>query len=167
MTKPVSRYVREQVAIAAAVNLLLNAGLGWLLHRHRAVVPLEGEQSATTDLMITAFLVPLLVTVIVRPLVQRDVARGKVACEPLTTPSPDVLRWLPDHLIGQGLLLGLIGLLLVGGPIVWLLRTLDVDGLSVGAFVGAKAGMAGLLALGTARWLVVRTLAASVLHRTP
>jgi hypothetical protein len=61
MAKSPARYVREQVIIAVIVNLLLNALLALLLYRRLAVVPVEGDQSVTNDLLITAFLVPLLV----------------------------------------------------------------------------------------------------------
>ena len=159
MTKAAGQYVREQTIVGGVVNLLLNAGLAWLLYRHVAVVPLAGEQSVTSDLMATAFLVPLLVTVIVKPLVRRDVARGRLDRDSLSGLKPRSPHWLPANAVVEGVLLGLIGLVLVGAPTVWLLRLLRLDGLTVGTFAAVKAGMAGLVALCVTRWVVGRTLA--------
>ncbi|MGH7630382.1 MAG: hypothetical protein ACREOF_13575 [Gemmatimonadales bacterium] len=161
MTKPAAQYLREQAVVSAAINLLLNGALAWLLYRRLAVVPLGGEQGLVADLLITAFLVPLLVSLIATPLVRRDVARARVERQPLAAPNPRLLRRLPSNALALGLLLGLIAAIVIGGLTIGLLRVLGVDGLTFGASAMFKAGFAGLLAFWAARWVVARALTAA------
>jgi len=158
MTKPLAQYLREQVVVAAVINLLLNGGLAWLLYRHLPMVPLKGAQSVTGDLLVMTFLIPLLISLIVTPLVRLDAARGRVARAPIPGSALGLLRRLPTNSLLLGLLLGLAALVVIGGLSLGILNLSGLDGLSFPAFALLKAGVAALVAFWVTRWIVLRAL---------
>ena len=79
MTPGHRQYLLGQTMVGAVINLLLNGAIGYLAYRDLPRIPLFGARSVSADLVVTAFLLPLLVCLIVAPLTRSDVRKGKVA----------------------------------------------------------------------------------------
>jgi hypothetical protein len=136
----------EQGAIPGVFNLVLNAGIAWLLFRSARAIPLWGESSVGVDLLATAFLLPFLTCLIVSALVARDVRSGRVP--PLPPAQLPHSRWFLRSVSARGLALGAACVLFCGIPLVWALSLGRAQPFPVTEFVLFKAVWAGLLALG-------------------
>jgi hypothetical protein len=146
MLTPAQRtfIVNEQTIAPAVFNLLLNAGLGWLVFRKLERVPLWGDPSLGGDIVGTMFLLPLLTCLIVTPLVKRAARTGKVAWLSFAPAEHPILRLFPRSIWLRSLLLGFASLLLCGVPLIGLLSLLGVESWSVGVTVIAKGLYAAL-----------------------
>jgi hypothetical protein len=137
-------YLTIEQGIGSGVfNVLLNAGIAWLVFRGMTTVPLLGEQSIAGDTIGTTLLLPLLTSVIAGRIVRGHVRRGHV---PPLAWSPGVGRWMPRSLALRGTLLGVACVLAVGLPTVRALGVAGVTGMSLWGFVAFKALFAGVLA---------------------
>ncbi len=147
MSPALRRYLLVEHALGTAVfNFALNALIAWLAFRDVAQVPLWGRQSIASDTLGTAFMLPLLTTLIVTRVVRGHLRSGRVTA-PAGRRAP-WLAWLPDSSLRRGLVLGAICVLLVGVPASGLLHALEVGGMRLGPFVAFKAAFAaGLAAL--------------------
>jgi hypothetical protein len=143
MTRTHRRYLLGQTVTGAVINLLLNAAIGFLAYRGLPRLPISGSQSIAGDLIVTAFLLPLLVCLIVTPLVRADARKGKVAP---ALPRGVLPRLLPRVLLLRGVALGLLAAATMGAVTIWALDGLGVRGMDFGSFVAAKAAFGGLLA---------------------
>jgi len=143
MTREHRQYLFWQTVIGAAINLLLNAAIGYLVYRGLSYLPLFGSPSIAGDFMVTAFVLPLLVGLIVTPLVRADARNGKVAP---VLPQGVLPRLVPRVLVLRGALFGLLGAATVGAVTIWVLNGLGVGGMAIRSFVTAKAVFGGLLA---------------------
>jgi hypothetical protein len=131
----------EQGIGSGIFNVLLNAGIAWLMFRGMATVPLWGDQSIAGDTIGTAFFLPLLTTLIASRIVYGHVRKGHVPAWP-----DDAARWVPRPLWLRGFVFGVVCALVVGWPFTQALAASGVDGMSLGGFVTFKALFAGVLA---------------------
>ena len=138
------RYLLLDQGIGAGiVNLLLNAGIAWLLFRGMEVVPLWGQQSIAGDTIGTAFVLPFLSTLIASAVVRSQVRSGYVSAVALSARS--ALGRLPRSLAGRGAVLGLIGVVLTGLPTAAALDAVGVAQMAFGDFITFKAMFAAVL----------------------
>jgi hypothetical protein len=79
----------------------------------------------------------------VTPLVRGHVRKG--TAEPIRGALPRWLAAFPHALVPRALALGLVGVALSAAFLLALSRLLGLDALGFGAFLGFKAGWAGLL----------------------
>jgi hypothetical protein len=131
-------------AVPFAINVVLNAAIGWAMFRGATTIPLWGEASIGGDTLGTSFFLPAITCLIVTPLVRAEVRKG-------TAPAVHggLAAWLrPFHRAVplRALLLGLASLPLAGGLGVALLLGLGVETLGFGPFLGWKALYSGVLA---------------------
>jgi hypothetical protein len=133
----------EQGVGSGIFNVLLNAGIAWLIFRGMPVVPLLGDQSIAGDTIVTTFMLPFLTSVIAGRIVRGHVRSGHV---PPLAWSPGVARLMPRSLALRGTVLGIVCVLAVGFPTVQTLGTAGVTDMSLGGFVAFKALFAGVLA---------------------
>jgi hypothetical protein len=137
--------VLEQGIGSGIFNVGLNAAIAWLLFRGMDAVPLWGQQSIAGDTIGTAFMLPLLTTLIASRVVYRHVRRGRVPAWAVSDGS--VLRRLPDGLGWRGTVLGIACLALAGLPATGVLGAAGVAEMSFGGFICFKALFAGVLAM--------------------
>jgi hypothetical protein len=133
----------DQGVGAGIVNLLLNAGIAWLVFRGTEAVPLWGQQSIAGDTIGTAFVLPFLSTLIASAVVRSQVRAGYVPAIALSARS--ALRRLPRSLAGRGAVLGLIGVVVTGLPMAAALDIAGVGQMAFGDFVAFKAVFAAVL----------------------
>lgn len=132
-----------QSAVPFAINVALNAAIGWAMFRGVATVPLWGASSIGGDTLGTSFFLPAITCLIVTPLVRGQVRRGAA---PAFGPLAGWLRPFQRPLPLRALALGLVCIPLAGGAGVALLSVLGVGALDFASFLGWKALYAGVLA---------------------
>ena len=148
MTPHHTRFlVLEQGIGSALFNLLLNAGIAWLLFRHLDVVPLWGQQSISGDTLGTCFFLPFFTGLIVTALVRRRIRAGKLQRLEWTRASHPWLGWLPPGSTKRAAVLGLACVLVVGPLTLLGLEFASISELSLRGFVIFKALFAAVLAL--------------------
>jgi hypothetical protein len=136
-------YLISQALVGAAVNLVLNGAIGWVIFRSLDRIPFSGSPSVSGDLVGTAFLLPLLVCLIATPLVRAEVRGGAV--EP-AEPSGVIPRFLPRGLLLRGIALGLLAAVTIAPLAIWGLRALGIQAMGFWQFVGFKAAFGAALA---------------------
>ncbi len=135
----------EQGLHAFVINVVLNGAIAWLLLRNETSLTLWGEGGFGADLLITAFLMPFAICLIVSTILTRQIASGKLpGLPPERVPASGLHRrplWL------RSLLLGAAGVAGAALPIVTLLDLAGAVEIAAGHYVIWKAMWAGLLAL--------------------
>ncbi len=140
------RYLLVDQGIGAGIfNVPVNAGFAWLFFHDFSIVPLWGQQSIGGDTIGTAFILPLLTTLIASRIVRSQVRGGRVP--PLAWAETSLGRRVPRWLFVRGALLGLVCIVVAGIPTTRMLAAAGVDQMSFGGFVAFKAIFAGLLAV--------------------
>jgi ribosomal protein S18 acetylase RimI-like enzyme len=134
---------REHAAVAFAVNVVINAAIGWATFRGAAVIPRWGEASVAGDMLGMSFFLPAITCLIVTPLVRGAARRG--AAPALEGALPRWLHPFRRALPVRALLLGLACVPIAGGLAVALLHGLGVESLAFAPFLGWKALYSGLL----------------------
>jgi hypothetical protein len=159
---PVQRrfLILEQGAGTALINVVINGTIAILVFRGVETVPLWGLTSIAGDTLATSFLLPLLLCLIATPLARREVSRGRIPPLPLRRGDHRLFRLLPEKARLRALVLGLLGLLLVGPPMLALFVALGVTSLPYWTFIAFKAlfagALAGLLGPLVGLWAIVR-----------
>jgi hypothetical protein len=139
------RYLLLEQGIGAGVfNFVLNAAIAWVLFRQMETVPLWGQQSIAGDTIGTAFMLPLLTTLIASRVVRGHVRRGRV---PAWAADAPVWQRMPRGLFLRGLVLGVVCLVVAGLPATSALGAAGVAEMSFGGFVVFKALFAAALAI--------------------
>jgi hypothetical protein len=124
-------------------NFALNAGIAWAMFRTAASVPLWGQSSIAGDTIATAFILPLLTSVIVGKVVDHQVGSGKLrALEPVALPNSS-LAFRASY--QKGVLLGLASVVLAAAPLVWVLASFGPAELERDPFILFKATFAAVL----------------------
>ncbi len=141
------RYlVIEQGVGAIIANLLINAGIAWLMFRSMDIVPLWGQQSIAGDTLGTTFFLPFFTCLIVTPLTHMAIRQGRMPSSRWMRQEHPWLSRLPGGTALRAFVLGLIVFVLVGPISVWVLSLLGVQEMSFRGFVLFKALFAGALA---------------------
>lgn len=144
MTQNQVKYLIRQAIIGAAVNLVLNAAIGWAAYRSLGRIPFSGSPSISGDLVATAFLLPLIVCLIVTPLVRAEVRNGRIT--PVERSQGLLSRLLPRGIIVRGIVLGLLAAVTLAPVTIWALQDIGMREMSLWRFVSFKAAFAGGLA---------------------
>jgi len=143
--------IREQIIGSGVVNVLANGVIAWITFRSFALVPMWGplswkQQSIAWDIIATTFCLPWLTCMVVTPLVRKATREGKVAPIPMPATEVAVLRWLPTRVVLRSFVVSWGTAALILPPAIGLLLLLDVDALTLAAFVSLKALFSGVLA---------------------
>lgn len=142
MSPEVRRWLRiEQGLIPFVLNVVLNAGIAWLIFRGQASLTLFGEQGVGVDLVVTAILLPLLVCLINSAVIRRQVESGKRAA--LASPVPESAAAMRPAWM-RALMLAAAAVLLGALPMIVLVGA--IAPISAMTFVGVKGLWAGALA---------------------
>jgi hypothetical protein len=129
----------DEIIVATAVNFLLNAGIAWFLFRS-ATVPFWGGSGIAADMLGTAFLMPLLTSLIARWLVPWQVNRGVLPKIPAAHLRSSVLRRRPGY--QRGIVLGVLSMIVIAVPFIALFAHFGPAQLSRGHFIWFKASFA-------------------------
>ena len=136
----------EQGIGAAIVNFLLNGAIAWVMFRGMDPVPLWGQQSIAGDTLGTAFLLPLITSIILTPLARGRVASATLAALEWTYITHPSLRLLPRGTVRRGATIGAICVVTVGIATVVALWLGGVTSMTFGRFLLFKAAWSAVLA---------------------
>ncbi len=138
----------DELVGSTIVNFVVNGALAWLLFRSATSVPLFGRSSIASDTLATAFILPLLTSLIVTPLVRIQVARGLLP--PLAPAAMRPTAWARRSRLKRGAIVGAAAVALVATPVVILFALVGPAQLPITRFIWFKASFAaGLGALVT------------------
>lgn len=144
MQQYVGRFLAQQGVIALVVNVVINAGVGWLLYREATAVPLTGEPSIAGDTIIGAFLIGVFTIRIVAPVTRRQVRAGRVVGGGPATRAR-LPGWLERRPWLGAFLGGLVIAAVCGGGAVATLAFTGTEALATTPFLGFKVGFAGVI----------------------
>ncbi len=135
--------ILEQGVGSILVNFPLNAAIAWLSVRSMQTVPLWGMTSIAGDTLGTAFLLPVITSLVVSRVVGYHVRGGRVAA---LMPPPDLARsWAERTSVRRGALLGLVAMVVVALPVIVVFALAGPAEMARTPFIWFKAGFAAAL----------------------
>jgi hypothetical protein len=156
--QPVDSYIRTQGIICAAINMVLNPVVAWLLNRQMDFTPLAGGGSIVVDTAITSIVLSLLVALFTASGVRKALQTGQIQITEGSPRAGRLLLHLPKKAWALGLLLGL-SLACVLAPLTFgLFHALGYSGLHFAGFALFKAIYTPLLGFVVTRWVILRQL---------
>lgn len=136
--------IHHALLVTALMNLVLNAGITWLMVRGQSRVPLwtlplPGKTNIITDTVGTFFVLPLITCLLVTTAIWHEVRVGRLP--PLSgAPTPQsLLARLPTGRLRRGAALGGLCALVLSPLSALVLAGVDPGGLSTPGFVLYKA----------------------------
>jgi hypothetical protein len=126
------------------INALVNGAIAWAVYRGLAALPLWGDKSIGGDALVTSFLLPLIICLIVTPLIRAQAMQGKTPTFHGTLAG--WLRPFQRSLFVRSIAFGVASTIVLGALTVALLTVLGVHALTFNAFIVWKALYAGALA---------------------
>ena len=135
----------DQGVFGIVPNLIINLLITWALNRSESIIPLWGGKSVGVDLLITAFLMPLIICIIISPLIFGKVWSGKMP--PLLPAQLPHWRWYRRSRLVRGIILGIGGVFFGAFPLVWALNLGQAQPFSLDSFIWFKAVWSTMLAL--------------------
>lgn len=133
------KFLTIELFMSAICNAAINVGMVYLVFGGRASIPILGPDGVALDLVPTAFLTGLLMTLMLTPILRRRVHRGS-APSIHRDEMPSYFAWLPKNFILRGALIGLIGLA-VAVPISLLgFNLLEIESISFSSLILFKSG---------------------------
>ena len=151
VTKTLRTYIARECGVSFIVNFAINGGLAWLIYRDKHSLPLWGSGGFGQDMVVTAFLLWLLLSVIVIKIHQKKVEAGKlpsIAGSDFTA-LRRALRCLPQGTWAASTYLALIGVVVCALPILLMLQVFDISAMHpryYSVFKGLWAGSMAVLA---------------------
>lgn len=133
----------DEVIVSTIVNFLLNAGIAWFLFHSARSVPFWGSSGIAADMLGTAFLMPLLTSVIAMWLVPWQVKRGVLPKIPEAHLRSSMWRRRPGY--QRGALLGLVAMVVVAVPLIALFARVGPPQLPRTHFIWFKASFAAFV----------------------
>ncbi len=162
MSNAFRRYLIGQGSVGAAVNLVLNAAIAWLLYRSLSSVPIRGSQSIAGDIIATTLLLPFLICVIVTPLVRGEVRNARLPAGEWRGDVHPAVAALPNNTLLRALVLGVISAVIAAPLTIGILTSAGVTAISFPGFVAFKATFAAALAAFVTPVVAARALEDSV-----
>lgn len=135
----------EQGLIPVVINFFINGFIIWLIFHSMDFVPLWGHTSIGVDILLTAFILPCVITIIASVVISKQVELNMVPPVQSDYPLWAVLRqWSAVKL---GIILGVCCVVFCGIPMVWILSAGQVQSIPLNDFIIFKSSWAALLAL--------------------
>lgn len=128
----------EQAAGGAVINLAIAALLGWLLFRDAERVPMTGAQSAVTDTIVSAFMIPFVTCLIVTPIARRQMRSGRIAA--LNGGALNAL--MPSGILWRAILLGAACVAIVSPMVISASAQVSAMGIALRHFLLFKLAFA-------------------------
>jgi hypothetical protein len=140
--------VVDQGVGSTVVNFALNAAIAWLMFRSMPLVPLWGQSSIAADTLATAFVLPVLTSLIVGRVVAWQVGRGQIPR--LGAAQVAASAWARRSRLQRGAAVGAASVVLAAVPVVAYLTIAGPSEMERASFIWFKAAFAaGLGALVT------------------
>lgn len=141
---PFKKFMIIEMIASAIINGGFGMLFGWLVVRNMKIVPFAGEGGIVIDVLVTGFVIGVLLTLIVTPLLRGRIGKGVVPDYPKETLSFP-LRILPQNVILRALIMGAIGVVIFGPLILMVFWVLKITQLSPGLFIWIKGFYGGVI----------------------
>jgi len=131
------KFMTTEIIASALINGVFGALIGWLIVRKVDHVPFSGEGGIVVDVLATAFVIGLLLTLIVTPILRGRISKGGMP--KITEASlPALLGLLPQNVLLRGVVMGLGGMVVIVPLILGLFWATGTAQLSPGTFIWIK-----------------------------
>ncbi len=129
------KFLTTEIIASAFINGLLGALFGWLITRGSTTVPFSGPGGIAIDVLVTAFLIGVLLTLIVTPIMRARIQKGGM---PEVTKLPKLMALLPQNAILRSVIMGLGGGIVIAPIVLALFWLTGTTQLSPGQFIWIK-----------------------------
>lgn len=136
----------EQGAGCAAVNFLLNFGIGYALYNSIDALPLWGIQSISVDVVCTVFFVAWLTCLIITPITYKRIKDNSLPAPTWRRSSHRLLGLLPGNMLWRSLLFGVLFMILLSPIVLITLISMNLESMGFWSYTVFK----GFIAAGTA-----------------
>jgi hypothetical protein len=131
------KFMTTEIIVAALINGAFGILFGWLIVRGVDAVPFSGAGGIVIDVLATAFIIGLLLTLIVTPILRGRIRKGGMPnITAASLPAP--LGLLPQNTFLRGAVMGLGGMVAVAPIILGLFWAAGTAQLSPGNFIWIK-----------------------------
>ncbi len=137
------KFLTIEIIASAVINGALGALFGWLIARGVDSVPFSGQGGIVLDVLVSAFAIGLLLTLIVTPILRGRIRKGGLP-EIAEDKLPALTRLLPQNTALRGIAMGLGGMFVVAPLILGIFWAAGTTQLSPGDFIWIK-GVYGAL----------------------
>lgn len=147
MTQELSGHIRKEVVTNVVINLLINAGLAWLILGNKGPLAWWGQHGFAQDMIVTAILLTGIVSTIMILVHRKKVAKGELPALHLD-PSKWLHRFvakLPSSVLASVLIFVVISLLLFIPDMFLAFYLLGIEQMTAWHYVILKGLWAGLL----------------------
>lgn len=135
--------ILEQGIGSMFINFPLTAGITWLSVHSLPTVPLWGVTSIAGSTFGTAFMLPLITSLIVSRVVGYHVRGGRVAA--LMAPPDLAIRWTERTSVRRGAMLGLISMVVAAVPVILVFALAGPGEMARTPFIWFEAAFAAAL----------------------
>jgi hypothetical protein len=142
-TMSLQKFMTTEIIVSGLINGAFGILFGWLIVRGGHSVPFSGAGGIVIDVLATAFIIGLLLTLIVTPILRGRIRKGgmpNIAAASL----PATLGLLSQNTFLRGAVMGLGGMVVVAPIILGLFWATGTAQLSPGNFIWIK-GVYGAL----------------------
>ena len=143
-----NKHVLHEILVCAGSNMIFNGLSAWLLMKGGGNLHWGGDTSFAADVVVTAFLLPLIVAFIVIPLQRSKLSKGEL--QPINLGPSSFMQSLADRFPAStaksALLFGLIGILIIAPVTLTGLYLFGVQTISPEYYAIFKGLWAGLIA---------------------
>jgi hypothetical protein len=148
MIKSLQSHIVKESRNSFIINLAINGGLAWYIFRHKPELSLWGANGFGQDMLVTALLLWLLLSVIVIAIHRKKAKAGHLpAVADADYPTMRrALSWLPRGTWAASTILGFIGVILFALPLLAAFHMLDVSTMSPMHYSIFKGVWAGVMA---------------------
>ena len=134
-----------QAIIPFFINMIINIAIGVLsFGGQKSVATWAIDKGAVADSIGTCFFLPFITCLIATPIVHRQMASGVTSGIPLTD-VPRWVRWMNGPWMLRSAKFGVIGILLLTGPVYGLYYLFAGDSIETVRFIAIKAISAGVM----------------------
>jgi len=134
-----------QAIIPFFINMMINIAIGVLsFGGQKSVATWAIDKGAVEDSIGTCFFLPFITCLIATPIVHRQMASGVTSRIPLTD-VPRWVRWMNGPWMLRSAKFGVIGILLLTGPVYGLYYLFAGDSIETVRFIAIKAISAGAM----------------------
>ena len=143
-----ARYLRIESIIGGVSNAFFNGVIAWLMLRNAPDRTWSGSTSFAADMVITGFLLPFIVALIVIPIQRGKLRKGKVDTLELDNQSllSRCTKRLPHSTFRSALIFGSVGALLIAPVTLFCFWVMGIGSVPTMNYIMFKTVWTGLLA---------------------
>lgn len=152
------RFIITEMAMSAVINGLMNIVMVYVVFGGKTSINLFGGDGVAVDLVITAFFISFLMTVMLNFILRKRMASGSAPTITWNT-LPRALSWLPRNAIFRGMTIGAVAVVAVVPGTVAALWAIDYMIFDFAAVLVFKAVFGAIFGLAIAPVVILPSIA--------